>query len=69
MTTTDGQVAVEPVPSVFVASSPELEDVTGRYFERNCVAVDASSVSYDHELAAQLWNKAVELTGMSADIE
>jgi len=56
------------VPSVFVASSPELEDVTGRYFERNCVAVDASPESYDQELAAQLWNKAVELAGMSVDV-
>ena len=57
------------VPSVFVASSPELETVTGRYFERNCVAVDASPESYDQELAAQLWNKAVELAGMNDDIE
>jgi len=56
------------IPSVFVASSPDLEGQSGRYFEKNCVAVDASPASYDRELALQLWSIAGELTGISVDI-
>ena len=55
------------VPSVFVASSPDLEGVTGRYFDPKCRAVDASPASYDRELATRFWDRAVELTGIGAD--
>ncbi len=52
------------VPSVFVASEPELEGVTGKYFDPKCRAVEASPASYDQKLAVRLWDKAVELTGV-----
>ena len=52
------------VPSVFAASAPELDGVTGRYFDPKCRAVDASSASYDRTLGLRLWEKAAELTGV-----
>ena len=55
------------VPSVWAASTPELGEVSGKYFDPKCQIVDASQASYDRDLAIQLWNRVVELTGVSAE--
>ena len=52
------------IPSVFVASAPELDGVTGKYFDPKCRTVGASVASYDEVLATRLWKKAEELTGV-----
>jgi retinol dehydrogenase-14 len=49
--------------SIYLASSPEVEGVTGKYFvgrreERT------SDESYDREVAARLWKVSEELTGL-----
>jgi NAD(P)-dependent dehydrogenase (short-subunit alcohol dehydrogenase family) len=48
--------------SVYLASSPEVEGVTGRYFE-DCHETRSSDESYDAAAAARLWRVSEELTG------
>ena len=47
---------------VYLASSPEVEGVSGKYFV-DCRAVPSSALSYDRELAARLWELSERLTG------
>lgn len=48
---------------VYLASSPRVEDVTGRYFI-DMQAVRSSSASYHVEAAKRLWNISEELSGL-----
>ena len=48
--------------SIYLASSPEVEGVTGKYFF-DCKAVDSSPLSHDQALAEKLWQVSLELTG------
>jgi retinol dehydrogenase-14 len=48
--------------SNYLASSPEVDHVTGRYFA-DCKPVQSSPLSYDKELAMRLWLVSQELTG------
>jgi NAD(P)-dependent dehydrogenase (short-subunit alcohol dehydrogenase family) len=48
--------------SVYLASSSEVEGISGRYFE-DCKAVLSSLMSYDPKLQEKLWRKSKELTG------
>jgi retinol dehydrogenase 14 len=50
---------------VYLASSPEVEGVTGRYFV-NCKPKTSSKASYDTTAAAQLWQASADLAGMTA---
>jgi hypothetical protein len=50
--------------SVHVASSPDLEQVTGRYFV-NSKAQRSSKRSYDEAAAARLWQVSADLVGLS----
>ncbi len=49
--------------SVFLASSPEVEGVTGKYFVKRAEA-RSSKRSYDSELAERLWRLDEELAGL-----
>jgi NAD(P)-dependent dehydrogenase (short-subunit alcohol dehydrogenase family) len=49
--------------SVYLASSPEVEGVSGRYFVR-CKEEPSSPVSYDRELAARLWQISARMAGI-----
>ena len=49
--------------AVYLASSPEVEGVTGQYFEKR-LAIPSSQVSYDQETALGLWQASLELTGL-----
>ena len=49
---------------VHVATAPELEGVTGKYF-LNGKAVETSKTTYDQELTLRLWNISEKLTGLS----
>ncbi|MDE2780573.1 MAG: SDR family oxidoreductase [Chloroflexota bacterium] len=46
---------------VYLASSPEVEGVTGEFFI-DCRAVASSDLSYDENLASELWNLSERLT-------
>jgi len=47
-----------------VAASPDLADVSGKYFENGRLA-KSSSLSYDEIVANQLWESSLELTARS----
>lgn len=53
--------------SIFLALSPEVEGVTGQYFD-NSKAVNPSATAHDQELGRQLWERSAELCGISAEI-
>ncbi len=50
--------------SVFLASSPEMEDVSGKYFVNKRVQ-KSSDASCDREAWKRLWNLSEKLTGMA----
>ncbi len=50
--------------SIYLASSPEMEGVTGKYFEKKA-AVESSPESYDVAIARRLWEVSAELTGLN----
>ncbi len=47
--------------SIYLASSPEVQGVTGKYFF-DCQPVDSSPLSHDHALAERLWQVSLDLT-------
>jgi len=51
--------------SIYLASSPEVEGVSGKYFI-DCKAVDSSPRSHDQALAEKLWQVSLELTSKAA---
>jgi len=50
--------------SVYLATSPEVEGISGRYFS-NLKETRSSNASYDEGAARRLWDASLELTGMS----
>lgn len=53
--------------STYLASSPEAEGVTGRYFSRKGKPVRSSKASYDAAAAKRLWKISEQLTGLSEE--
>ncbi len=49
--------------SVYLASSPDVEGITGRYYSK-CKPVTSSAASYDREAARRLWEISAEMTGL-----
>jgi retinol dehydrogenase-14 len=49
--------------SIYLAASPEVEGVTGRYFA-NSKPRDSSRASYDEAAAARLWRVSADLVGL-----
>lgn len=52
--------------SVYLASSPDVEEVTGKYFGK-CQPRESSPASYDEEAQKRLWRLCEEMTGVSYD--
>jgi NAD(P)-dependent dehydrogenase (short-subunit alcohol dehydrogenase family) len=50
--------------SIYLASSPEVEGVTGKYFVKK-QAVSSSKASYDVAAARRLWEISEQLTGLA----
>ncbi len=48
--------------SVYLASSPEVEGVTGKYFY-DCKEIPSNPLSYDTSLAEKLWQVSLDMTG------
>jgi len=59
---TPAQGALTPV---YLASSPEVEGVTGQYFAHRKPKA-SSKASYDAAAAARLWQASADLTGLTA---
>lgn len=53
--------------SIYLATSPEIENVTGKYFIKNKACTSAPS-TYDQNLAAKLWEISLELTNLKFSI-
>jgi NAD(P)-dependent dehydrogenase (short-subunit alcohol dehydrogenase family) len=51
--------------SIYLASSPEVESVTGKYFERKQPTA-SSRESHDEAVARRLWEASERLTGLSS---
>jgi NAD(P)-dependent dehydrogenase (short-subunit alcohol dehydrogenase family) len=51
--------------SIYLATSPEVEGVSGKYFS-NRRAAASSAVSYDEKAANHLWKISQEMTGLGA---
>ena len=49
---------------VYLASSPEVEGVTGRYFDKKREK-KSSAESYDRNLAEKLWTESARMTGLA----
>jgi NAD(P)-dependent dehydrogenase (short-subunit alcohol dehydrogenase family) len=49
---------------IYLATSPEVEGVTGKYYFR-CNAVPSSAYSYDVAVAQRLWRVSEGMTGLS----
>lgn len=49
---------------IYLATSPDLEDVTGKYFKGRIEAKPAS-IAYDESIASRLWDLSLRLTGLS----
>jgi len=50
--------------SIYVASSPDVEGITGKYFA-NKKETPSSQLSYDESAAKQIWDLSVRLTNLS----
>ena len=53
--------------SLYLATSPEVEGVTGKYFIQ-CHEKSSVPISYDPSLQQQVWEVSAELTGLSVSI-
>jgi NAD(P)-dependent dehydrogenase (short-subunit alcohol dehydrogenase family) len=51
--------------SIYLASSPEVESLSGRYYVKKAEA-RSSDVSYDERLARRLWEASADLTNVPA---
>ncbi len=52
---------------IYLASSPEVEGVTGKYFDKR-KAVKSNDVSYDTAVAKRLWEVSEQITGVGATV-
>jgi NAD(P)-dependent dehydrogenase (short-subunit alcohol dehydrogenase family) len=52
--------------SIYLASSPEVEGITGKYFARRRQQ-KSSDTSHNEEAARQLWEVSEELTGLNTE--
>jgi NAD(P)-dependent dehydrogenase (short-subunit alcohol dehydrogenase family) len=51
--------------SIYLASSPEVEGVSGKYFYQKR-AIPSSRYSYDQAVAGRLWQVSAEMTGLGS---
>ena len=51
--------------SIYLASSPEIEGVTGKYFVKS-IPVRSAPISYDTTLQRQLWDESEKLVNLGA---
>ncbi len=49
---------------IYLASSPDVEQFTGKYIDFRCRIVASSPVSYDEVTAKKVWSVSTELTGL-----
>ena len=62
-----GKASEGAKPTVFLASSPEVEGISGAFFNNKAVATQSSKLSYDEVAARRLWQVSAELTHLDSD--
>ena len=62
-----GKASQGAKPTVFLASSPEVEGISGAFFNNKAVATQSSKLSYDEVAARRLWQVSAELTHLDSD--
>ena len=50
-----------------VLSDAAYADVSGKYFDRGTTIIPSSKLSYDEKIAAELWDRSIEVTGLKKD--
>ena len=53
--------------SVYLATSPDVEGVTGKYFEK-CAEKRSAEASYNEADAKRLWQLSEEITGLAVSV-
>jgi NAD(P)-dependent dehydrogenase (short-subunit alcohol dehydrogenase family) len=53
--------------SIYLASSPELDGVTGKYFVKS-IPVRSAPISYDESLQRQLWEESAKLVNLPVKV-
>ncbi len=53
--------------TVYLAASPDVAGVSGKYFNK-CEVARTAALSHDETLQEKLWAASVALTGVGADI-
>jgi NAD(P)-dependent dehydrogenase (short-subunit alcohol dehydrogenase family) len=53
--------------SLYLAASPEVEGISGKYFVKER-SVKAASAAYDQETAQRLWQVSAEMVGLNIDV-
>jgi NAD(P)-dependent dehydrogenase (short-subunit alcohol dehydrogenase family) len=53
---------------LFLALSPEVEKVTGKYFEESTRPTPSSALTYDNAVQARLWKVAEDLTWIGKEL-
>ena len=56
-------------PAIYLASSPDVEGMSGKYFSHKGVETKSSKVSYDESIARRLWQISAELTQLPTDLQ
>ncbi len=51
--------------SIYLASSPEVEGVTGRYYGSNCQPSTPSAIALDIDTQERLWSISLAMTGLT----
>src|SRR6202171_3054608 len=54
-------------PTVYLASSPELEGTSGAFFNNKGVPIKSSKITYDDAIAVRLWKVSADLTHLDAN--
>lgn len=57
-----GSAVVGAKPTIFLASSPTVEGVSGKFFSNKSLEIPSSKLSYDGAAAKRLWDVSAELT-------
>ena len=57
-----GSVEKGARPTVHLATSPDLESVSGKFFNSEGIEVSSSKPSYDQSAARRLWELSAQLT-------
>jgi hypothetical protein len=51
--------------SLYLAESPEVEGISGKYFDDDTREIRSSEISYDRDVQRRLWEISERMTGVA----